>query len=144
MHSPAATSTPSRWRISRRSASWSLSPSSTRPPGNSHMSGKTALGRRWVMRYFPSRAITAATTRMRGRSTSAPRRRDLEQLLAHQQDLAGRELCLAADAHEGAVGAAEIGEEHAAALEAEPAVQARHVAVVAEQHLAALAPDVQA
>src|SRR5215467_11490112 len=48
---------------SRWSARSSLSPSSTLPPGNSQRPGSTASSRRWVMRYFPSRSMTAATTR---------------------------------------------------------------------------------
>src|SRR5258708_4843729 len=71
MQAPTSTSTPTRSRTSRFNARASVSPSSTRPPGNSHRPGKTAVDRRCVIRYRSSREITAATTRRWGAAMSA-------------------------------------------------------------------------
>src|SRR5512140_40435 len=97
---PTSISTPRRWRTSRLSAAASVSESSTRPPGNSQSSGRTAAGRRCVMRYRPSRSITAATTRI-VRTDDSMKPPPLlflhvhaEQLLAHQQDVAVLDLGL--------------------------------------------------
>src|SRR4051812_21955325 len=72
MQAPPSISTPTRSRTSRLSACRSVSPSSTLPPGNSHRSGSTAEGRRCVIRYRSSRAITAATTRTCATPAMAP------------------------------------------------------------------------
>src|ERR1700760_2708221 len=120
---PASISTPSRWRASRFSAAASVSASSTRPPGNSHRSGSTAVGRRWVMRYRPSRSITAATTRI-VRNVGSIRlllHVHAEQLLAHQEDVAVDDLDLGLEADEAAVRAPQVGEVDLVALVGEPA-----------------------
>src|SRR5579863_1389350 len=156
---PTSTSTPRRWRTSRLSAAASVSDSSTPPPGNSQSSGSTAAGRRCVMRYRPSRSTTAATTRivrcddsiqvlppsLLGRARAPSKSHlDTEQLLAHQEDVAGRHLGLALEPDEAAVRAAEVRQAHLPVLRREPAVQARDVPVLGEEHVAALAPEVQA
>src|SRR3954464_5850043 len=53
---------PSSSRISRMSAAFNVSPASTLPPGNSQRPGRCAVSRRRVIRIFPSRQMTAATT----------------------------------------------------------------------------------
>src|SRR4051812_46338546 len=61
-----------------------------------------------------------------------------EQLLAHEQDVPVDDLALPPDAHERAVGAPEIREQEVALVGREPAVQARDVAVLGEEDVAAL------
>src|SRR5689334_6415013 len=123
MSLPTSIVTPSRCDTSRTSASVSVSLGSTRPPGNSQSIGSTAVGRRCVMRYFPSREMTAATTRM-GRvdvGAGMPKRRldlhvDSEELLPHEQHVARRERVLRAEPNERAVRATHVREVHVAVL----------------------------
>ena len=49
-------------RNSRLRASISVSPSSTLPPGNSHLSGKAPPTRRWQTSNLPSLQMSPATT----------------------------------------------------------------------------------
>src|SRR5262249_7330924 len=142
---PTSISTPRRWRTSRLRAAASVSASSTRPPGNSQRRGRTAAGRRWGMGERPWRSVTAAATRVVRSDDDdsiriSPRSHvHAEELLAHQEHVAAHHLGLATDAQEGAVGAAEVGEEDLPALGRDAAVQAGDVAVLGEEDVAALA-----
>src|SRR5215468_5810075 len=92
--------------------------------------------------------MTAATTRIvrsdDDDSIKLPPRSHVhaEELLAHQEDVAVDHLGLGLEPQEGAVGAAEIGEEDLAALRRDAAMEARDVAVLGEEHVAALAAKV--
>src|ERR1041385_4183942 len=117
MSLPTSTSTPSRCDTSRTRAFASDSPFSTRPPGNSHSIGSTAVGRRCVMRYLPAREITAATTRMGRVEIGAVIRErrlelhvDAEQLLSHEKHVARRQWVFGAQPDERAVRAADVRE----------------------------------
>src|SRR5580700_7621468 len=107
--------------------------------------GRTAEARRCVIRYFPSRSTTAATTRMvlgGGLIVDSGARvleRDTEELLAHEQHVAGLELGLLAETDERSVRAAEVDQHDLAPLVRQPAVKARHVPVLGEEDVAALA-----
>src|SRR5450631_3134673 len=84
--------------------------------------------------------MTAATTRI-VRGTTIPGRSviDAEQLLTHQQDVGRAHQLLGADAHERAVRATDVRQiDLAVRTFGDAAVQARDVAVFAEQNVAAL------
>src|SRR5262245_46248197 len=134
MSFPHSISAPRRCKSSRLSACTSVSPASTRPPGNSHIKGSTAVVRRCVMRYCPSRSRTAATTRMVRCAVMS--HRDAEQLLPHEEDVARADLHLLADANERAVRAAQIGEHASSVVPRKAAVQTRDVAVLGEEDVA--------
>src|SRR5512135_1182847 len=142
MSLPTSICAPRRWSSSRLRACASVSPVSTFPPGNSHKSGSTAAGRRCVIRYFPSFSMTAATTRMVRPVIGS--HRDAEELLTHEQHVAALHRRLFAETDEGAVRASEIGQRDATAVVRDVAVEAGDVAVFGEEHVAALATDVDA
>src|SRR5882724_11240980 len=90
--------------------------------------------------------MTAATTRI-VRGTLIPRRSvvDPEQLLTHQQDVGRAHLLLGANAHERAVGAADVSQiDLAVRTFGDAAVQARDVAVFAEANVSTFAAAVHA
>src|SRR4051812_38145933 len=128
MSLPTSMSAPRRCSTSRFRACTSVSPGSTRPPGNSHMSGRTAVARRCVMRYFPSCSSTAATTRIVRMGALIASHCHAEELLAHEKDVARAHLGLLVQAEEGPVGAAQVRQHGLAALPRQAAVEAGNVA----------------
>src|SRR5262249_52163785 len=80
----------------------------------------------------------------RGSASAPSLHPDPEQLLPHEQHVVVPELLLAAEADEGAVGAAEVGEPDLALVGRDHAVQAGDVAVLGEGDVAAPAADVEA
>src|SRR6185437_3217789 len=96
--------------------------------------------------------MTAATTRIVrsdaddsiSLSPPASSHRHAEKLLPHEEHVAVDDLRLGQEPEEGAVGAAEIGQVHLPVLRRDAAVEAGDVAVLGEDHVAALAAEVHA
>src|SRR5215471_10718843 len=100
---PTITSAPSSSAISRRSAAARDSPDSGLPPGNSQSPARWVPARRRVMRIFPSRSITPATT-----ATGSGTRRSEPSLACVRRDAEAEEARGIEAEHAGARGVAEL------------------------------------